>query len=225
MKQPRPILALAGLALAILLMPVISTSHALLINLGLDEVRDAGGNPIGTNALAMIVVDKNASGTFDIPEDAWATTVGNFGADYIAWRGDFSSFGTPGVFTDSPSFTIGTVDVPFNVAFGLYWFPTLTTGTTVLSTGDAYGFYTSTDATQFASDSAWNTGGSDSGTLTINAYSIDNTGNLATNPQPGGLANTALQATASVVPEPGIWGLFVGGLTIVMVYRRRCFTA
>ncbi len=222
MKKTRPVLAIALLSIGFLCLPVISTSHAAVLFLGLDEVRDALGAAVGTNALAILVVDKDASGTFDTPEDTWTTSIGDFGSDYIAWRGDFSGFGTAGVFFDSPSFTIGTPDVPYNVAFALYWFPTLTTASTTLTTGDKFGFYTSTNATQFNSDSAWNTGGSDSATLNINAYTIDNTGNLpSSNPDPSGLSNTLLQATGTVVPEPATWALLTGALTTAMVFRRR----
>ncbi|MFY8217289.1 MAG: hypothetical protein ACOVMP_11890, partial [Chthoniobacterales bacterium] len=101
MKTKTLLPSLALLLLSFFSLPVISTSQALLINLGLDEVRNFSGNSTATSTLALLVVDKNASGTFETPVNGWSTSVGSFGSDFIAWRGNFSGFGTAGVFSDS----------------------------------------------------------------------------------------------------------------------------
>jgi hypothetical protein len=221
MKKNTLLPSLALLLLSFFSLPVISTSQALLINLGLDEVRNFSGNSTATSTLALLVVDKNLSGTFETPQDGWSTAVGSFGSDFIAWRGNFSPSATAGVFLEGISISIGTADVPANSAFGLYWFPTLTTGSATLTAGTTYGFYTSTNGTQFGSDSGWNTGSNDAATLTINAYTINNTGNLATNPEPSGLSDASLQANLTVIPEPSTWILIGLGLASIIILRRR----
>lgn len=197
-----------------------SSASAFTLNLGLDAIRASDNSFITQSALALIVVDKDGSGGFDLPTAGASTNVGPFGSDYIAWRGDFSGAGADGVFFDSPNFEIGTVDVPFNSRFSLFWFPDLTIGDMAFIEGTSYGYYSTLDATQFASDSAWNVGGSNSATYNINVFSLNNTGNLTSNPEPTGLSDATLQATFVVVPEPSSMVLLAVGLFAALQWQR-----
>lgn len=197
-------------------------AEAITVNLGLDEVQNSTGGLVSTGTLALLVIDTDGNG-FTTPGANASAALNSYivpGDDYISWVGDFSG-GSTGVFYGALSFSIGSVDIPTNANFAIYWFPTLTTADTTIAGGTSYGYYTSSNATQFGSDSAWNTGASDSAILNINAFTVDNTGTLTTNPLVGGLPDTSLKATLTTVPEPATWALLTAGLTTVTIFRRR----
>lgn len=214
--------------IAIFSIGLTATASALTLNLSLDKVSTVDLNPTPTSTLAILVV-LNGTSSFTDPTQGASLALNSYltgttgNGSFIAWRGDFSSFGTAGVFSQNISFNIGTANIPENASFALYWFPTLTTADTTLSANQTFGFYTSTNASQFGSQSAWNTGGNNAAVLNINAYTLNNTGNLTTNPLAGGLADSALSANQIVaVPEPGTMALIgVGGCLLFVGQRLR----
>ncbi len=212
---------LLAASLTILLIAT-SESQAVGFETGLDEVRDSGGSLVAIDTLILLVVDRDGDG-FGVPEADASAVLNTYlvNDDFIAWRGDFSG-GDAGVFFDQINFNIGSFDIPLDAPFAVYWFPTLTLDATAIPAGTSFGYYTSTDATQFGSDSAWNTGANNAANLTLRAYTAINTTILAPeSPLAGGLANTALQATFTTVPEPATGALLGLGTALWLCSRRR----
>lgn len=203
------------------------TASAVTLNIGLDKVSAANLSPVPVNTLALLVV-QNGSGGFTNPLAGASLALNSYlsgstgNGNYIAWRGDFSGSQVAGVFSQNIIFNIGTADIPTNSNFALYWFPQLTTSTTTLPAGTSFGYYSSLDASQFGSQSAWNVGSNNAAVYAINAFTINNTGSLTPNPRPNGLADSALSATSVVaVPEPTTVGLFGAVACLALVLRRR----
>ncbi len=220
----KTVLVLAGWILAVLAFP----ASAITLNIGLDKVSASNLSSVPVSTLALLVV-QNGSGAFTDPSAGASLAQNSYltgssgNGNYIAWRGDFSGAGTAGVFQQNIVFTIGTADVPTNARFALYWFPQLTTSNVTLPAGTSFGYYSSLDSTQFGSQLAWNVGSNNSGVYNINAYTINNTGNLpSANPLTGGLPDATLSAVNIVaVPEPTTVGLFGAAACLALVLRRR----
>jgi hypothetical protein len=215
------------LPLLLVALTSIHSASAVTFGIGLDEVVASNNSLVPTNTLALLVVQNGSSSFTNLNAGASAQlntyisgTAGN--GNYIAWKGNFSG-GDVGVFYDSPSFTIDGVNVTYNAVFALYWFPTLTLSATNIAAGTSYGYYTSTNASQFGSDTNWNVGANDAAYYNLNAWTIDNTGSLPpSNPYPTGLTDSALKATYVVAPEPSTYCLLgVGALALLIMQRRR----
>jgi hypothetical protein len=205
------------LALASTLAPAIT------FNVSLDQVTSSNGTLVGTNTLALLVVDTDGTGFSPVAPGATLALNSYLTAssDYIVGRGDFSG-GDTGAGQWTFNFGIGTADVPNNRNLALFWFPTLTTSSTTIGSGVQYGFYTSSNSEQFGSNSAWNTGSNSAATNTLNAFTATNTGTFGTNPQTGGLSQASLQATLATVPEPSTYALMaVGAVGLFLSFRRR----
>jgi hypothetical protein len=210
-----PLLALALTA------STLTTANAVTFNIGLDGVRDADGNFVSGNTLALIVVDTGNDGfssTF-----SGSGVAGQFLADgsndYIAWRGDFSASGADGVFFDTVVFNI-SAPIANAQNFALYWLPGLTTGD-ALSVVSSHGFYSSANSTQFDSSSAWNVGSNNGAQYNLNAFTVNNTGNLTSNPDLSGLDDSALTAT-NAIPEPSTFAMLAGlGVLGCAILRRK----
>lgn len=209
-----PLALFAALALSVLNAPAVTFFT------GLDQVSDAQGTPVAPSTLFLLVIDTDSDG-FGLPDAGASAVQGAFlsSGDYIALHGDFSASGADGVFFDSLNFTIGSPEIPENVPFALYYFPDLTSGSLTIPGGTSFGFYTSTNSSQFGSDSAWNTGANNGASYALNVFTVNNTGNLTVNPDPSGLPDADLQATLQTIPEPHAMILALGGLALLLCRR------
>ena len=204
---------------AALALPVLN-APAVTFFTGLDQVTDSQGDPVASSTLFLLVIDTDNNG-FATPGADASAVQGTFlsGGDYIALHGDFSASGVDGVLFDSLIFTIGGPEIPENVPFALYYFPDLTSGTLMIPGGTSFGFYTSTNSSQFGSDSAWNTGANNGASYALNVFTVNNSGNLTENPDPSGVPDDVLQATLQTVPEPHAGVFALGGLVLLLCRR------
>jgi hypothetical protein len=185
------------------------------------DLQNQSGGLIPTNALVLLVVDTAANG-FTSLSNGMSLVAGPLalGADDVIvarWECGFAT-GAEGFIADltDPSISyVGGVTAGDPVA--LYWFPTYTGTTTLTSTGDRYGRYTTN--TVLDGSVAWVMPADTGGTLDLRFFTSGNSaGETGSNPALAGRADLV------VIPEPSTMLLAGVGLLSFLVaarYRRK----
>jgi hypothetical protein len=215
------------IALAATLGALFTSAHATItLSFQAQELLQGGvgSNPAAAGSLVLLVADTTGAG-FDAL-DSGPITVGSLidqaGNDLVV--GQFS-LSAASIFTQneptlnaSQAFTLSgnwTAGDPL----AIYWIPTLTTASTTVGSGVAYGEYT--DITGLNGSAAWITpsNGSTYGPMLFSTSGVFGTGNVAAST---GYAShfTSSQVT---VPEPALGALLAGGLGLLAaaITRRR----
>ena len=133
MKCPYALLLTLGLAA----LPVANTFATVTINPSGDTLRTAGGLPMPTSGLVILVATTNGT-TFGGPT---ATLFASGPGDFEVTRWNLSASGIEGQFGDTTGARPLSGGLAAGQALALYWFPTLTNGASAPGAGTTYGFY------------------------------------------------------------------------------------
>lgn len=208
---------LIGLASAFL--AFCTAAHAVSFNIAVDGLRDQNGQFVAQNSLVLIVLDTTGTG-FKTPLADFTVAQGAEIADgnKIAFIGNLDGGGA-GAFFDTVviSSTEGN-----NVPIAIYWFPDALDSSNIVTAGSSYGYYTTTDASQFYSTAAWNTGTTPTGIYDLNVIAQNNTAILSgQTPWPNGLADALLTANLTTVPEPASASALLTMTALLVALRRK----
>ena len=195
MKRPRFLAALAALTAAL----TAPLSATVTINLAGAVLSNAAGTAIPNGGLVLLV-SSTTNSTFTAPPSTASTAVGSVIADDDIIIGsatiDSAASGITGGFAKAINITFsGNLNAGDPIQ--LYWFPTLTSASTTLGQGVAYGSYR-TDSIASDSDIAW----------VLPADGATATLKVLTTTAGGSIADTAGRATlttdGTVVVAPAI---------------------
>jgi len=188
-----------GIHLGLLILFAIATGPGadatVTLRISADRINGSGGGPAPTSTLALIVADTNGDGLATAIAGGLNVNAyfgGPTGDDLILFRADLSAFGSPGVLqTEAAGLDFASdPNLRWNEGDALYlvWFPSLTSATTSLSPGVAYGVV-SLGSTP-----------SDGGLTSFTYVSPTNSGDFGSTPLPANAANTLANLTS--VPAP-----------------------
>jgi hypothetical protein len=189
----RTILLLSTLGL------VVCAHASITINLDAERLKTSGGSSMPVDGL-VILVASTADSTFNGPSPTAFVT----GDDHLVGKFDLSAWQSPGVFTLGLKTSLSG-DWAAGDSLMMYWFPTLTIGSTAPGLGTSYGQYgyygnaTGTYGPQWVTPS-------DGGTVGLKFFTTD-----ASFLKPGGGPVDASAGLASLsvtaVPEPATCGM------------------
>lgn len=211
-------------------------SAAITIQLQADMLKDAAGNPMPLTGLFLLVASINNTGLEGVTagvSTAVSTTASNQplfagGDDYVIARGNLTNYGVAGVLdfptlSVDPDSTTNAVDT-FSLAgwengdtLGLFWFPTLTLGSTVIPANTPFGSYTRNAAAN--GTSAWITPNDGASNYKLGFYTTDGA-ELSPGPTAVNAPNAA-RSSQTAVPEPSTLGMAALGIIGLMSRRRR----
>jgi hypothetical protein len=208
---------------AALLAGMSLSAHATITftTIGGDEIfSDNGVTAAPTNSLVLLVADTTGAGFFNLNAGSAVTvgsTINTAGNDLVV--GQLSLF-TSGILDYS-----GTLSLSGGWTTGdklaIYWIPTLTTSSTMVGSGVAYGEYT--DGTGVGGSAAWITPADGTTAYPAMYFQTSNDGFFAGPPAPGAFAaNDGYANKVTAVPEPSMYALFGGLLALsAAAWRRR----
>ena len=130
------------LTLGLVALPAAKIFATVTINPGGETLKTAGGSPMPTSGLVILVATTNGT-TFGGPT---ATLFASGPGDFEVARWDLSGSGIPGQFGDTTGERTLSGGLVAGQALALYWFPTLTIGAIAPGGGTTYGFYRDTVA-------------------------------------------------------------------------------
>lgn len=213
-------------SLVALALSFVASQHAeaaITFNIFSDLLKTQGGVAASQNGLVMLVADTSNDGFISAIQNGSSLALngaidGLSGDDFVLARWAIGgSSGTDGAFYD----TTNELTFPGSVSgwssgdpLALLWFPTLTTASTLASTGDTYGLYSGPGSTGSA---AWITP-SDGATVGLKFLMTDaavDAGNLSPS-----LGDASLTVVAGV-PEPSRSLLALLGFGVLALRRRR----
>lgn len=198
--------------LLLLLAPVLVAQAAVTIRFNADSLRDDSGLAVSTSALGLIVADTTGNGFGQL--SVGSISVGSFigSSDLVVFRADFTSAGTPGVFSSTASNVNLFGDWGAGDQLAFIWIPTFTTVSTNLSAGVRYGLVT---------DSAWLTPSDGGLSPVFQVISTTSNGFFSLNATTLSISDVQSRASLSVIPEPSTFVLFTGLGVIGFVATRR----
>ena len=218
------------LALAATVALACPLSAAITIQLQADMLKDTAGAPMPTTGLFLLVASINNTTLEGISAGA-STAVNQLlftgGDDYIIARGNLAAYGVAGVLDAFLSVDPDTISAPadtFQLAgwengdtLALFWFPTLTLGSSIIPAGTPFGSYTRNSAAN--GTSAWITPAEPASNYKLGFFTTDG-GELSPGATAVNSPNSA-RASQSAVPEPSTLGMAALGVIGLLSRRRR----
>lgn len=168
------------------------------------------------SSIALLVVDTANDGFQTSLTAASPLTLDSFITldDKIVARWDLTAGGQDGLLLSAVANVIYGGGVAANREIGLYWFPTLTTASTVVGSGTQYGFYTDQNVIPLDGSDAWKLPTDSGANLNLNFLTLSEGGQ---NLNSAGRA----QFQTAAIPEPSTMLLVGLGLAGAMTLRRR----
>ncbi len=172
------------------------------------ELDDASAVAIPQLSLAVLVIDSTGDGFAPLNGGESLTIGASWGNDTVLQIEDLTAGGTDGLYLGAVTVTYGGT-ITSGDKMILYWFPTLTLSSTVLSNGDPFGSYR--DDVGLDGGAPWSLPADTGASLALNALTVS---------YGGSLADGSLLAN-QVVPEPSTLVLVGLGLLGMAALRRR----
>jgi len=195
----------------------LATAHCQFVDFGVDAevLKTSGGAPMPTSGLAVLVAS-TLDASFAGPTD---TSFASGSDDIVLQKWDLSTgFNMPGVL----SVTMGSMLLTGNWNTGdpvqLYWFPTLTLGSSAPGAGTSYGQYR--DAVGVDGSQVWTTP-APGVTGSLKFFTSDATFLNAGGSNPAVVGNASL----TTVPEPSEYAMVFGMFCFAGAFIRRSLKA